>query len=141
MDKNQEIRKIITEVNRTLGYFDPSYVFAKRFVDGERECCIEFDQYIECRFNMEFSKIPEFAELFKNTLGHVFSCKLINGNPTKRRFESAVIEIVDPDLFEGSDETLKAEIESIRNWLGGDIICFTDKKKKFVYKIKNRENE
>ena len=140
------IRKIIGEVNRTLSMFDNAgCTSAKRFgkvtEDSERDRCDSFDKFVECRFNFEFGKLEEFKDLFIELEGNVFSCTLTDPNSVKRNFKLATLTIQIPKTLLESNEPLNNEIKRLEEWIGGDTITFTHKKKKFTYQIyKNDEN-
>lgn len=135
------IRGIIEKVNKTLRYFDSGYTSAKRLgsvkEDPERDRCETFDQYVECRFNYEFSKLEIWRDLFIELEGNVFSCKLDEPNLVKRNFKLATLTIKVPKGVLESNEVLKNEVMNLINWIGGDTITFTHKKKKFMYNIIN----
>ena len=61
------IRRIIQRVNSTLKVFDLGYTSTKRYgdvrEDSIRDRCNSFDEYVECRFNYEFSKLEEFKDI------------------------------------------------------------------------------
>ena len=73
--------------------------------------------------------------------GNVFSCTLTEPNCVKRNFKLATLTIKIPKTLLTSNESLNNEVKRFIDWLGGDTIYFTHKKKKFTYKIyTNEEN-
>ena len=140
------IKTIISEVNRTLNVFDRSgCTSAKRFGnvtdDNIKDKCEEFDKFVECRFNFEFAKLDKFKDLFIELEGNVFSCTLTEPNTVKRNFKLATLSIEIPKTLLDSNEILSNEVKSLIDWIGGDTITFTHKKKKFTYKIYYKEDE
>lgn len=140
------IRRIIGEVNRTLIYFDNAgCTSAKRYgrvtEDSGRDRCDSFDKYVECRFNFEFGKLEEFKDLFIELEGNVFSCTLTDPNTVKRNFGLATLSIQIPKTLLESNELLNNEVKKLEEWIGGDTITFTHKKKKFIYNIYNKDEE
>jgi len=135
------IRKIIEAVNSTLKTFDSGWTSVKRFGyvtdDADRERCMTFDKYVECRVNREFWKLDEFKDLFAEFDGNIFECKLDEPNLVKRTFKLATLRIKIPKSALEANESLNNEVKRFIDWLGGDTITFTHKKKKFIYKILN----
>lgn len=136
MIEETEIKDIIHQVNRTLSYFDPGYISARRTEDV-RERCNEFDTYVECRFNYELGKLDEFRDLFLELDGRVFTCKLDSPNLVKRNFKLATLTVEIPKTLLESNQILKDEVNRFIDWFGGNEIKFTHKKKKFTYTIEN----
>ena len=136
MDAEKAIKGVVSEVNRTLPYFEKSFSSAKRTPDTYQERCNSFEEYVTNRFNYEASKIPELEEIIYKTEGHVFKCvELEDPDEKKRRFKRARIEI-DADLLLSEDQNLKDEINKVIEYLGGKQIYFNSVKKKIKLTIK-----
>lgn len=135
------IRRIIQKVNSTLKIFDLGYTSTKRFgdvrEDSIRDRCNSFDEYVECRFNYEFSKLEEFKDIFIEFEGNIFKCELDEPDLVKRNFKLATLRIKVPKSILEANKDLNNEIMRLIDWIGGDTITFTHKKKKFKYKITN----
>lgn len=131
------IKELISRVNNTLGYYEKDYISAKRTpYSDEGERCSTFEQYVEIRFNYECCQIPELHDLIIATDGHLFSCVSLEDQDTaKRRFSTACLVLMDPELHSELDETLKEEIRKVYNLIGGSCIKFNNVKKKIKFTI------
>lgn len=134
----EEIRTLLSRVNSTLGYYEKDYVSAQRTPDVDKERCTSFEEYIEIRFNREAYNVPEFKDLVEKTEGRLFSCiEIEEPDVVKRRFKTAKIRLLDPNLLPEEFENLKDDIYKVRDLLGGTTICFNSVKKKIKYNIEN----
>lgn len=140
MESEKALKEIVAEVNRTLSYFEKFYSSAKRTPDSYQERCNSFEEYITNRFNFEASKIPEFEELVYKTDGHLFKCAVLeDADEKKRKFKRAIV-VIDDDLLSADDQSLKDEVAKIREYIGGDQICFNSVKKKIKLVIKDYDD-
>jgi putative hemolysin len=140
MESEKALKEIVTEVNRTLSYFEKFYSSAKRTPESYQERCNSFEEYITNRFNFEASKIPEFEELVYRTDGHLFKCTVLEeADEKKRKFKRAIV-VIDDDLLSIDDQSLKDEVAKIREYIGGDQICFNSVKKKIKLVIKDYDD-
>ncbi len=135
MDLDQILKKVIGEVNRTLGSYEKDYISCRRTPDI-RETCTSFEHYIELRFNYECYKIPELQKLILATDGHLFSCtSLDNPDTVKRKFTLAHLEILDPDLVRDEDTEIKEMLSDVLKLFGGRKLSFNSVPKKIKFKI------
>lgn len=140
MESEKALKEIISGVNKTLSYFERCYSSAKRTPESYQERCNSFEEYITNRFNFEASKIPEFEELVLKTDGHLFKCTVIeDADEKKRKFKRAIV-VIDDDLLSVDDQSLKNEIAKIKEYIGGDQICFNSVKKKIKLVIKDYDD-
>lgn len=140
MESDKVLKKIISEVNRTLPYYEKCFSSARRTPETYQERCNSFEEYVTNRFNFEASKVPEFEEIILKTDGHVFKCvELEDADEKKRRFKRAVV-VFDDDLLQIDDQSLKDEITRIKEYIGGDRILFNSVKKKIKLIVKNNDN-
>lgn len=140
MESEKALKEIVSEVNRTLSYFEKSYSSAKRTPESYQERCNSFEEYITNRFNFEASKIPEFEEMVYKTDGHLFKCTVLEEvDEKKRKFKRAIV-VIDDDLLSADDQSLKDEVAKIREYIGGDQICFNSVKKKIKLVIKDYDD-
>ena len=110
------LKEIVKRVNETLRYYENDYIELKRTAESEKEVCKSFEQYVEIRFNMEASKVTEFADLQKLTGGHLFICRsLKDADGVRRRFSIATIELVSLSEFENSNEGLKRDFDKVKS--------------------------
>lgn len=138
MEVENDIKNLISRVNSTLGYYEKSFISAQRTPELEKERCESFEEYIEIRFNHEAYKVPELKKAVEETEGRLFSCvELEEPDTTKRRFKKAVVKLLDPELLPECDQTLKNEINQIKELLGGSVISFNCVKKKIKFDIEN----
>jgi len=141
MDSEQAVKEIVSEINRTLSYFEKDFSSAKRTPESYQERCSSFEDYITNRFNFEASKIPELSELVLKTEGKLFKCKSLEGaDEKKRRFKLATVVIDYDNLLSEDDQSLKDEIAKVTEYLGGDLICFNSVKKKIKLIIKRYDD-
>lgn len=130
------IKEIVRKVNETLRYYENDYIELKRTPESEKEVCKSFEQYVEIRFNMESSKLPEFSDIQKITGGHLFICKsLKDADGVKRRFSLATVELISLTKFENSNKYLKEDLDRVRELLGGTKIRFNSVKKRIKVQI------
>jgi hypothetical protein len=140
MQSEKALKEIVSEVNRTLSYFEKFYSSAKRTPESYQERCNSFEEYITNRFNFEAAKIPEFEELIYKTDGHLFKCTVLEeADEKKRKFKRAIV-VIDDDLLSIDDQSLKDEVAKIREYIGGDQICFNSVKKKIKLVIKDYDD-
>lgn len=138
MESERLVKEVISNVNKSLRYYEKSYTSVKRTPDSYQERCESFEEFIERRFNFEASKIPEFADIVMRTEGKVFICTEIEDpDEKKRRFKSATIRIIDVNLLLDEDQNLKDEITKLKEFIGGDRIVFNSVKKKIKLTIDN----
>ena len=138
MESERLVKEVISNVNKSLRYYEKSYTSVKRTPDSYQERCESFEEFVERRFNFEASKIPEFADVVMRTEGKVFICTEIEDpDEKKRRFKSATIRIIDVDLLLDEDQNLKDEIIKLKEFIGGDRIVFNSVKKKIKLTIDN----
>lgn len=138
MESERLVKEVISNVNKSLRYYEKSYTSVKRTPDSYQERCESFEEFIERRFNFEASKIPEFADIVMRTEGKVFVCTEIEDpDEKKRRFKSATIRIIDVNLLLDEDQNLKDEITKLKEFIGGDRIVFNSVKKKIKLTIDN----
>ena len=144
--KHKRLKEIIVRVNKTLSYYDPGYISAKRFSNYEDnymngvEVCKSFTDYIEMRLNYECSKIPELEEIEQITEGNLLKLVSIEGEDLDRkRFKYATFTILTPDMIVDPDEDLIREIEKAKTFLIGEnkkgLITFNDVKNRISIKI------
>ena len=130
------LKEIVKRVNETLRYYENDYIELKRTAESEKEVCKSFEQYVEIRFNMEASKVTEFADLQKLTGGHLFICRsLKDADGVRRRFSIATIELVSLSEFENSNEGLKRDFDKVKDIIGGTRIRFNSVKKRIKVQI------
>ena len=140
MESEKALKEIISGVNNTLSYFERCYSSAKRTPESYQERCNSFEEYITNRFNFEASKIPEFEDMIFRTEGHLFKCVVLEeADEKKRKFKRAVV-VIDDDLLSVDDQSLKDEIAKIKEYIGGDQICFNSVKKKIKLVIKDYDD-
>lgn len=138
MESERLVKEVISNVNKSLRYYEKSYTSVKRTPEAYQERCESFEEFIERRFNFEASKIPEFSDVVMRTEGKVFICTEIEDpDEKKRRFKSATIRIIDVDLLLDEDQNLKDEIVKLKEFIGGDRIVFNSVKKKIKLTIDN----
>jgi len=135
------IKDIISKVNNTLSYFDYAGNTSARRTENFKERCPSLEKYVECRFNYEFGKLIEFSDLFSELEGCVFTCTLQEPNIVKRNFKLATLRIEISKTLLETNELLNNEVKKLEEWLGGNTIEFTHKKKKFKYKIIIQDEE
>lgn len=141
MDSEKAIKEIVSEVNRTLSYFESDFSSAKRTPDTYQERCHTFEEYVTNRFNYEASKIPELEELVLKTDGNLFICvNLEEKDEKRRRFKLAEVRINYDKLLSDGDESLKDEIARVVDYIGGDLIYFNSVKKKIKLVIKKYDS-
>lgn len=142
MDPEKIVKSIVSEVNRTLGYYEKSYSSVRRTPDSYQERCEDFREYIERRFNYEASRIPELSKVVLETEGHLFVCTEVEGSDEeKRKFKKAVVTLIDINLLRDEDQNLKDEITQIKELLGGDRISFNSVRKKIKITIEYNNDE
>lgn len=133
MDIESELKDAISRVNSTLRFYEKDYVSCKRTFDTEKEYCSSFEQFIEIRFNLECSKIPELSQIIEATHGHLFVCTLLEEpNTESRKYKLAHLKLITPDLVVEEDLTdeIREELERVKELLGGSNIAFNSVKKK-----------
>ncbi len=130
------LRALIQRVNSTLKYYEKEYIEVQRTPELEREKCMSFEQFIEIRFNMECCRVPELAGLEKVLEGRLFSCVELDGSDeVKRRFTTATVELVTPEMLENPPQSLIDELERVRIALGGRKIKFNSVKQKVKFEV------
>lgn len=124
MTRNQHkrIKGIVSEVNKTLSYYEARYISVRRTPEIEREVCESFEQFVEARFNYECAKIPELHDLVVATEGRLFklthfSCS--QDDLEKKRFSSATVTLLQPDLLLNPEESLIIELNRASEFLFG----------------------
>lgn len=136
MGLGKQIKEAISRVNCTLNIYEPEYIKCQRTSETEKEICISFEQFIEIRFNKECEKIPELKNLILKTEGHLFLCTNVEEpNLVKRRFKSATLTLITPEMVEDITESMKKDLLDIETVIGGSKIVFNSVKKKIKYKI------
>lgn len=139
MDSEKALKGLVSEINRTLTYYERSFSSVKRTPDTYQERCNSFEEFVENRFNFEASKIPELEEAIVATGGKLFECVSIDEpDEKKRRFKTATIRIrdikdINPRIMD--DESLKVVITKVKEYLGGDQISFNSVRKKIKLTI------
>lgn len=92
---------------------------------GEREPCESFEHYVESRFNMELSKLPEFAEMEALTQGHLFLFDSITKKDSyRKRFGTITFRLLEPEDMEIQYQPILDGIEEVKKRLGGRKITF-----------------
>ncbi len=130
------LKALIQRVNSTLKYYEKEYIEVQRTPELEREKCMSFKQFVEIRFNMECCRVPELAGLEKILEGRLFSCtEMEGGDEVKRRFTTATVELVSPEMLENPPQSLIDELEQVKNALGGRKIKFNSVKQKIKFEI------
>lgn len=138
MDLEKIIRKVVSEVNRTLGQYEKGWVSCERTPGGERERCESFEHFIELRFNRECYKIPELQKLIIATEGHLFRCtSLEEPDLEKHKFELAHLEMLDLSEIRDEDTDIKEMLTTVQKLFGGRKISFNSVRKKIKFKIED----
>lgn len=138
MDLEEIVKKVVSEVNRTLGQYEKSWVSCERTPGGERERCESFEHFIELRFNRECYKIPELQKLILATDGHLFKCTSLEEPDTeKRKFKVAHVEMLGLDEIRDEDADIKEMLEEVQKLFGGRKISFNSVRKKIKFKIED----
>ncbi len=138
MDLEKIIRKVVSEVNRTLGQYEKDWVSCERIPGGERERCESFEHFIELRFNRECYKIPELQKLIIATEGHLFRCTSIEEpDLEKHKFELAHLEMLDLSEIRDEDVDIKEMLTTVQELFGGRKISFNSVRKKIKFKIED----
>lgn len=121
----KKIRDQIRKVNETMRFYEIDYVELKRWTGGEREPCESFEHYIESRFNMELSKLPEFAEMEALTQGHLFLFDSITKKDSyRKKFGTVTLRLLRPEDMEIQYQSILDGIEEVARILGGRKITF-----------------
>ena len=138
MDLEEIIKKVVSEVNRTLCQYEKDWISCERTPGGERERCNSFEHFIELRFNRECYKIPELQKLIIATDGHLFRCtSLEEPDPEKRKYGIAHLEMLDLSEIRDEDTEIKEMLSEIYKLFGGKKISFNGVKKKIKFKIED----
>ena len=138
MDLEEIIKKVVSEVNRTLCQYEKNWVSCERTPGGERERCESFEHFIELRFNRECYKIPELQKLILATEGHLFRCtSLDDPDLEKHKFKLAHVEMLDLSEIRDEDTDIKEMLIEVQKLFGGRKISFNGVKKKIKFKIEN----
>lgn len=120
-----KLRDSIKKVNETMRFYEVDYVELKRWVGGEREPCESFEHYIESRFNMELSKLPEFIEMETMTQGHLFMFDSITKKDDyRKKFGTVTLRLLRPEDMEIQYKPILDGLEVIKKLLGGSKITF-----------------
>lgn len=120
-----KLRDLIVRINETMRFYEIDYVELKRWIGGEREPCESFEHYIESRFNMELSKLPEFAEMESLTQGHLFLVDSITKKDSyRKKFGTVTLRLLEPEDMEIQYKPILEGIEKTRVILGGKRITF-----------------
>lgn len=127
----ETVRNAIREVNESLRYFEAEWISTQRTPYSEKERIHTLRQYIECRLNMEFWKIPELSGLVEGFDGHFLEVMSVIGEDTKKRkFETAIAYInKSPDWYFG-EEDFSIVLDKIEKFLGGSKIQFNNSSKR-----------
>ena len=116
-----KIKESIRRVNKTLKHFESNYVSAKRLPGLEKERCLEFEHYLEIRFNFEMAKVEFLTEHCEEAKGKLFELAYLNGFDKKtNRFKEAGVMI----SKEALKKLPKRTIREIKEYIGGDFIKF-----------------
>ena len=116
----EDIKLAISKVNLTLGIYEKDYISQQRTPTTDREVCRSFEQFIECKWNYECSKIPSLKKLVDETQGHLFFCtKLEEADVVKRKFKKAYIKLLTPTMVEDISDELHADLDELTAKLGG----------------------
>lgn len=138
MELEEIIKKVVSEVNRTLCQYEKSWVSCERTPGGDRERCESFEHFIELRFNRECYKIPELQKLILATEGHLFRCtSLEDSDPEKRKFGLAHLEMLDLSEIRDEDTDIKEMLAEVQKLFGGRKLSFNGVKKKIKFKIED----
>ena len=136
MELEEIIKKVVSEVNRTLCQYEKSWVSCERTPGGERERCESFEHFIELRFNRECYKIPELQKLILATDGHLFRCTSLEDiDLDKRKYSIAHVEMLGLDEIRDEDEDIKKMLEEVQKLFGGRKLSFNSVRKKIKFKI------
>jgi hypothetical protein len=138
MELEEIIKKVVSEVNRTLCQYEKSWVSCERMPGGGRERCESFEHFIELRFNRECYKIPELQKLILATEGHLFRCtSLDDPDLNKNKFSMAHVEMLDLSEIRDEDTDIKEMLIEVQKLFGGRKLSFNSVKKKIKFKIED----
>ena len=138
MELEDIIKKVVSEVNRTLCQYEKNWISCERTHGGERERCESFEHFIELRFNRECYKIPELQKLILATDGHLFRCtSLDDPDIEKRKFSLAHLEMLDLSEIRDEDTDIKEMLAEVQKLFGGRKLSFNSVKKKIKFTIED----
>lgn len=130
------IKDLVSNINQGLPFFEKDWVSVQRYPDSELVKPQSLKEFIEIRFNFEASRIPELSDAVLKSEGRLFSCvDLEDADEIKRKYKKAVIKLISADDIPDEFNDLKSEINTLRDFLGGDTISFNCMKRKIKLNI------
>lgn len=123
-----ELKSKISDVIKSLNYYEKGFSSTKRTPVGDKERSTSLSQYIECRLNFEFFKIPFLKKYEECMDGHLFKVTSIEGEEG-RKFQHVTIQIESRPEFVTEVE-YNSLVNSIHDEIGGNVIKFNSSWKK-----------
>ena len=123
----ESVKAAIRGVNESLRYYEAEWISTQRTPYSDKERIHTLRQFLECRLNMEFWRIPELSGLVEGFDGHFLEVMSVQGEDDKRKkFELAIAYVnKSPDWYLG-EEDFSVVLEKIENFLGGTRILFNN---------------
>lgn len=118
----------IKSIVDTLKLFDEGFTSVKRNPVDLGVRVKSLSEFIECRFNFELFKLPEFKSYEELMDGYLFkvSCILNEGF---RSYERITLEINDEKPEFLSDDSFRSIIRDVEELIGGKYISFSSDRK------------